>query len=361
MVFINFKMDVSIIIPTKNEESNLEEIFLRIKKSLENFCDYEIIIADSSKDKTRNAMNEYIKEICKEHKIKARLVDCNEKDLSNAIVHSLNYATYNIIAIMDGDLQHPPEMLPEMLKILEKENSDIVIGSRITKNFSLVRTVVSGVYRSLVYLFVKNSTKIRDPGSGFFAFRKKIVENVFLNPLGFKILVEILDKAHYEKVTEKSFIFEDRKRGASKFNLKQSYISFIHLFKIAKHNKEYEIFLKFSIVGAGGILVNMGCLYILTEFFKIFYLFSSAIAIELSIISNFILNDIWTFKNERNGNFFVRMGKFNLSRIFASVINVFILLTLTIIGTNYLLANLIGIFVATLFTYVTSVLWVWKR
>ncbi len=352
---------VSIIIPTKNEGGNLEEIFLRIKKALENFCDYEIILADSSNDETRKFMEEVIKEFGKEHKIKAMVLDCNGDDLSNAIIQSLNYGTYDIVAIMDGDLQHPPEMLPEMLKILEKQNADIVIGSRITKNFSIVRTIVSGVYRSLVYLFVKNSTKIRDPGSGFFVFRKKILENVSLKPLGFKILVEILDKAHYEKVIEKRFIFEDRKSGTSKFNLNQSYISFIHLFHIAKHNKEYDRFLKFSIVGASGIIINMGCLYILTEFFKIFYLFSSAIAIELSIISNFILNDIWTFKNERNGNFFVRMGKFNLSRIFASVINVFILFMLTIIGINYLLANLIGIFVATLFTYVTSVLWVWKR
>lgn len=354
-------MNVSIIIPTKNEVHNIKELFLRIKKSLENFCDYEVIFADSSDDESRKSAEEIIKEIQKEHKTKIKLIDCGKRDLSNAVVYALNFSRYDIIGVMDGDLQHPPEMIPEMLNTLKKENADIVVGSRIAKDFSITRTIVSGIYRSLVYLFVRNASKIRDPGSGFFVFRKKIVEGVFLNPIGFKILIEILDKAHYKKIIEKRFVFENRKKGSSKFNLKQSYISFIHLLNIAKHNKEHTRFLKFSIVGASGIVVNMGFLYILTEFFKIFYLFSSVIAIELSIISNFILNDIWTFKDEKNGNFFVRMGKFNLSRIFASVINVSVLFTLTMLGMNYLISNLIGIFVATAFTYITSLLWVWKR
>jgi len=351
----------SIIIPTKNEEGNIEELLLRIKNTFENFYDYEIIFADSSDDERREIMNKILEKIQKKFGMKIILCNCNGMDLSEAVVYSLSYTSYDIIAVMDADLQHPPEMLPEMLKILENENADIVIGSRIAKNFSVIRTLISGFYRSLVYLIVKDATKIRDPGSGFFVFRKKILENVSLDPKGFKILVEILSKSHYKKVIEKKFIFENRKKGKSKFNIHQSYISFIHLLNIAKHNKEHSRFLKFSLVGASGIGVNMSCLIILTEFFNIFYLFSSVIAIEMSIITNFILNDIWTFKNDRNGNFFVRMGKFNLSRIFASVINISILFLLTTIGINYIFANLVGIFVGMIFTYATSVLWIWKK
>jgi len=118
--------------------------------------------------------------------------------------------------------------------------------------------------------------------------------------------------------------------------------------------------LKFAIVGFSGIFVNMGLLWFLTEVAGLFYLISGIIAIEASIISNFILNDIWTFKDRRCGSFMNRMLKFNVARWLIIVVNLGILLGLTMLGMHYLIANLIGIIAATALTYTSSLKWVWK-
>jgi len=125
-------------------------------------------------------------------------------------------------------------------------------------------------------------------------------------------------------------------------------------------NREYRRILKFSIVGGSGILVNEGLLWLLTEIIGVFYLLSGLIAVEASILSNFILNDIWTFKDRRNGSFLSRMLKFNIARAIIIIINIGVLWALTSLGLNYLIANLIGIIAATVFTYTSSLKWVWK-
>ena len=265
---------------------------------------------------------------------------------------------------MDSDLQHPPEMIPLMLKTLERKKADIVIASRFIKkdkiNFGLWRLFVSNIYRFLVYILVPKTSYVKDPASGFFIFRKKILKKAKLRPLGFKILLEILAKANYRKVIEVPFPFKERKKGKSKFNFKQSIVAFKHLLRLAKSLGEYKRLLKFCVIGASGVIVNEGLLWLLTEFVGLFYLISSIFSIEASILSNFILNDIWTFRKERKGIFFKRLLKFNVARIFALGINFAILFGLTSIGLHYLVSNLIGIAIATIFTYLSSLWWVWK-
>lgn len=346
---------LSIIIPTLNEGKNLRILFERIKRL--DLKDYEIIIADSnSKDNTIAVAKDFAK------KMPIKIVQTGNLDLSNSVKKALSIAKGNIIAVMDADLQHPPELLPKMLK--EIKNKDIVIasrfveGSKTTMDFS--RVFVSKIYRFLVYLFVPKIKKIKDPASGFFVFRKKILKNVKLDPIGFKILLEILARGKYDKVKEIPFQFGSRKKGKSKFNFKQSFIALKHLLKLSKSEKEHHRFLKFLFVGGIGLIVNEGILWFLTEKGGLFYLFSSLIAIEASIISNFILNDIWTFKKERKGLFIVRFFKFNVSRLASLLINFFVLWLLTSFGLHYLISNLIGIAIATFFTYTTSLLWVWR-
>ncbi|MEM1577881.1 MAG: glycosyltransferase [Candidatus Pacearchaeota archaeon] len=345
---------LSIIIPTKNEEGNIGNIIKKILKlKLRN---YEIIIADSnSKDNTVNIAKNFAK------KFPIKIIQTGNADLSNAVKIAINYAKGDIILVMDADLEHPPEFIPKILKEL-KEN-DIVIASRYIKGAktyqSFLKRFVSRIYILLTHLIIPSTKNIKDPSSGFFAFRKKILKNIKLEPIGFKILLEILVKAKYNKVSEVPFNFMSRKSGKSKFNLKQAFISFKHLLKLAKYKKEHHRFVKFCIVGISGIIVNEGLLWLLTNA-GLFYLFSSLIAIESSIIWNFFLNDIWTFNKERKGNFFIRCLKFNISRIMALIINFSLLWLLVSLGIYYLIANLIGIFIATIFTYLTSLFGVWK-
>lgn len=343
--------------PTLNEAKNLAELFSRINDSIGK--DYELIIVDSnSKDETLAV----VKQLAKKYPIRA--FNTGSLDLSNSVVFGFKKARGNIIAVMDADLQHPPELLPKLLEKIEQEQADIVTASRFVKgaraDLGLSRVFVSKVFMFLSHICCPKTNKIRDTSTGFFAFRKKTIEDVNLQPLGFKILLEILAKGNYKKVVEVPFHFKERKKGKSKFNFKQTRVAFKHLMRIAKHNREHLRFGKFCIVGASGLAINEGLLWLLTEFAGLFYLASGAIAIETSILTNFILNDLWTFKKERKGNYFTRLGKFNLARFAALAINFGALWFFTWLGLHYLISNLIGIALATLFTYLTSLLWVWK-
>ncbi|MFQ5647650.1 MAG: GtrA family protein [Candidatus Aenigmatarchaeota archaeon] len=122
-------------------------------------------------------------------------------------------------------------------------------------------------------------------------------------------------------------------------------------------------FPKYCMVGATGVVVNEGLLYLLTEFLGIFYLFSSLIAIEVSIISNFLLNEFWTFSDLAPGH--KRMGgrlvKFNLVSAGGLLINILVLFILTSWGLHYLVSNLAGIGAAVLWNYLMNLSWTWGK
>lgn len=121
-------------------------------------------------------------------------------------------------------------------------------------------------------------------------------------------------------------------------------------------------FLKFGIVGGSGVLVNMGLLYLLTRQFSIRLEIASPIAIEISILTNFLLNNIWTFrKRETHVPFFSRLFRYHLVTGLAGIVNYLILLLLVKqFGMNEFLSNLIGIAVGTIINYSLNSAWTWN-
>jgi len=123
-------------------------------------------------------------------------------------------------------------------------------------------------------------------------------------------------------------------------------------------------FIKFGIVGFSGVIVNEGLLFLLTEIAGFFYLFSSIIAIEASMINNFLLNDSWTFKDRRKKgkkSFFYRFFNWHIARGLTLLVNFFILWILTNLGLHYLISNLVGIVVATALGYIVSLKYIWQK
>ncbi len=121
-------------------------------------------------------------------------------------------------------------------------------------------------------------------------------------------------------------------------------------------------FLKFCVVGASGVLVNVGLLWVLTAVVGLRYEISAIFAIEVSILSNFTFNELWTFKRRTRGHFLKRMLKFNLGCAVGSIVNYAVLLALTrFVNLHYLLSDLVGIVCGTLWNYFMSTTWVWKR
>jgi dolichol-phosphate mannosyltransferase len=199
--------------------------------------DFEIIIVDdNSPDGTfqiAKAMAE------KESAIKA-IIRREEKDLGSAVVTGWNAAKGEILGVIDGDFQHPPELIPIMLKkISEDKELDIVIASRNVKGggvsrWSIWRRFTSCLGTSISHFFLPDILKrIEDPLSGYFILRRKVIQNKLLTPIGYKILLEVLAKGNYKKVEEIPYVFQERKRGGSKAGLRQYLASLVHVWRLS--------------------------------------------------------------------------------------------------------------------------------
>ena len=354
---------ISIIIPTYNEKDNIIPLVERIDHTLSNY-DYEIVFVD---DSSRDGTAELAIALSPKYPVKV-VVRQNKRGLASAVVDGLIQATGQIVGVMDADLQHPPEVVPDLLQAT-KSGADIAVASRYVKGggcqgWGLVRRIISKGAIILAHLLLPSTRRVRDPMSGFFMFNRQVVAHADLKPTGFKILLEILMEGEFQNIAEVPYTFSVRSGGESKLNARQQIDYLKHIYSLMKRKGELIRFLKFCAVGLSGVLVNMGLLWLLTEVAGLFYLLSAAISIETSIISNFILNDYFTFRDRRSPqvkSFLSRLLKFNVVSLAGLGLNMGVLWLLTeVFGIYYLLSNLCGIAVATLWNYLVNTWWTWK-
>ena len=123
-----------------------------------------------------------------------------------------------------------------------------------------------------------------------------------------------------------------------------------------------EEFMKFAIVGGSGVIVNMGCFFALTRYGGMDIKFASPIAIEISILTNFFLNNLWTFRKRDTGvTFLSRIFRYHLVTGLAGIVNYFTLLFLAnVFGIQDMISNLIGILLGTLINFFLNSLWTWR-
>jgi dolichol-phosphate mannosyltransferase len=270
--------------------------------------------------------------------------------------------------VMDADLQHPPEVIPSLVKAAE-DGAEVVVGSRYVEgggcqDWSLFRKLVSRVSTIMAHIFLPPTRPVKDPMSGFFLLDRKVVANAKLQPRGYKILLEILMEGEFNRVTEVPFTFVTRDEGESKLNTKQQIEYIRHLYSLMKRTGELWRFIKFCLVGLSGVGVNMGLLWLLTEYAGLVYLLSAAIAVETSIITNFLLNNFFTFRGRNEPGtrpFFQRLLKFNLISLAGLGINIGLLSLFTeVFGIYYLVSNIIAIVIVTLWNYLLNTWWTWR-
>jgi dolichol-phosphate mannosyltransferase len=245
-----------------------------------------------------------------------------------------------------------------------------VVGSRYVPGgaieaWPLKRRLFSKGARSVAYLFLPRSRVVKDPMSGFFMLRREVLYGTELHPIGYKILLEILARGTYERVVEVPITFKDRERGTSSlvFNEYGKYTR--HLLRLSWEGGEIKRFAKFGLVGGSGVLVNEGLLWLLWGVWGVVLLAASLIAIEVSIIWNFFLNEAWTFRDRGDDGIkavFRRMGLFNLISIIGLSLNVSILLFLHhVFGMYPLTANIVGIAAAFVWNFSANNLWTWFK
>jgi dolichol-phosphate mannosyltransferase len=354
---------ISLIIPTYNERDNIVPLVERLGKTF-NGWRYEILIVD---DSSKDGTVEVAASMAEKYPVKV-LVRSGERGLATAVLHGLKYAQGDIIGVMDADLQHPPEINAELLKAIEK-GADMAVASRYVPgggcpNWGLVRRIISKGALTLAHIFLPVSRKVKDPMSGFFMFRREGIDQIEFKPIGYKILLEMLVMGNFQNVVEVPFIFEDRSSGRSKMKARQQIDYIKHIISLMRRKGELVRLLKFIGVGLSGVVVNEGILWLLTDFGGVPYYYSSIVAIEVSIITNFFLNDYFTFADRRRGktgSFLIRLLKFNITCALGAGIQYGLLRLFTdVVGLHYLISNFIGIVVAFIWNYLLSMIWTWK-
>jgi dolichol-phosphate mannosyltransferase len=223
-------MLISLVIPTYNEAQNTPIIIDKVFNVLkQNSLDGEVIIVDDdSPDRTW----EIAEKLKTKYEIKV-LRRLNKKGLSSAVLDGFKIASGDIIGVMDADMSHPPEKIPELLEPILSNKFDFVIGSRYvegggTENWPFHRRVSS----IIAALAVRGLTDVKDPMAGFFFFRRGVIEGLKLSPQGFKIGLEILVKSRCKNVTEVPILFRDRRYGESKLGLSVILEDFLHIARL---------------------------------------------------------------------------------------------------------------------------------
>jgi dolichol-phosphate mannosyltransferase len=365
---------MTVIIPTFNEEDNIAGIIKAVDSvfSVNKIRGEILVVDDESRDETINIV-QCLTQRYNNLKIIVRHTD---HGLSQSVLEGFKKANSDIFLVIDADFSHPPALIPLFYEEIKK-GADIVIGSRYTrggeiKQWPLRRRVLSlgatGLGRMLFFM-------ITDPVSGFFALKREVIFGARLHPRGYKILTEVLGKGQWKSVFEIPYTFTNRLNGDSKltFFIISEYIK--QILSITKYSvtlrnnqvwNEWKKMAKFGFVGLSGVLVNIGFLYLFTEYMGFYYIIASVIAIELSILNNFLFNDYLTFKlrDEVDSfayNRFKRFFSFQCISFVGVIINIGILYILTeTFGIYYLVSNLIGILIVFLWNYLINSQVTWK-
>lgn len=214
---------LSLIIPTRNERETVGELSRRVAQAL-NDVEYELLFVDDSDDDTADVISQLMADdprIAMIHRDGAQ----RSGGLGTAVLSGMRAARGSIIAVMDGDLQHPPEILPQMLNAAR--TADIVVASRYIPGGTndgldgIGRRVASRSSTALAALAFAPIRTCTDPMSGFFAFNRRVIQGVELRPRGFKILLELLVCGKWTSLIEVPYHFAPREGGRSNASLKQ--------------------------------------------------------------------------------------------------------------------------------------------
>jgi dolichol-phosphate mannosyltransferase len=211
---------LALVVPTLNEAGNVNNLLSELTDVLSGTrYEYEIIVVDDgSTDGTVEQVRDWTK-----RDARVRLLSrAGERGLAGAVLYGWGHSRANLLGVIDADLQHPPDLLPELLKAAEQ--ADIAIASRYarnngTKGWNLLRAAVSRLSTlAAAPLISKKNLGVTDPMSGFFMIHRRCIEGLTFQTTGFKLLLEILVRGRIRTVQEVAYHFGLRVAGKSKAN-----------------------------------------------------------------------------------------------------------------------------------------------
>ena len=360
---------ISIVIPTFNEVENIIPLLKNLIVLMTDL-DYEIIVVDDdSPDGTSDVVNKYMK-FNKNIKLINRI---GRSGLSSAIKEGLIFAQGKYLLVLDGDGQHHPSFVIDMLEDIKKNKSDIVIGSRFLnasklEGLSNKRSFGSKFANKLARISLhRNYSGITDYLSGCFCLESKIT-NKFIRKIeinGFKFLYELLSLSKGKlAVHEVPLIFKERRFGNSKLDIAIVWDFLISII----HNLTLRILprraISFGMVGISGVFVQLFITSFLVEIFLVDFYDALPFAVITAAISNFLINNQVTFRSDRLKNSALLIGllKFLIIASLPVIANVGITTAFyKYISADTFVAQIAGIAIVYAWNYLASSSFVWKK
>ena len=374
---------LSLVIPTYNEGKNISRLIAIVSNLLDQVIPdgYELIVVDDdSPDRTWEIAEALQSEYPQLQVIRRQ----QEKGLSTAVIRGWQKAKGEILGVIDGDLQHPPETLLQLLEAMN-QGADLAVASRHVdeggvSDWSIIRRFLSRGAQLLGLVILPGVLgRVSDPMSGFFLIRRRAIAERYLNPLGYKILIEVIARGQIGNVQEVGYVFQERHAGESKVSWRHYTDYIFHLLRLrlslgmlGSLSRRFSFplgrFLRFGLVGSSGVFVDMAVLYLLHDPSTLAWGLtrSKILAAEVAIINNFLWNDAWTFgdmSRQQRGwrRRLRRFLKFNLVCLMGLILNVLILnLLFNVFKINYLLANLIAIALVTFWNFWINLKLSWR-
>lgn len=325
----SMRQRVVVISPTYNEKGNiarlccvlLDDVFTRVGDV---YDPHILIVDDSSPDGTGKEVLRLSKQYANLH----LLTNPKKMGLGNAYTKGMRYALdklkADIVFEFDADFQHDPALIPPMLQKLAA-GYDFVLGSRyipggsIPKTWGLYRRFLS-VAGNLVIRFVITDFAIHDWTTGYRAIKRQVVEDVLPemnkeNFMGYTFQIGFLHKAVRKgyRIGEVPLTFVDRRYGKSKLGAEYIKNTLLYIFRVRIREIVNSRIFKFAIVGGIGALIQLFCLQLFRTFLP--FAVANLAAIEAAIVSNFVWNNVWTFKDKRltSGQIPGKFIQFNLA------------------------------------------------
>ncbi|HEX4039955.1 MAG TPA: polyprenol monophosphomannose synthase [Acidobacteriaceae bacterium] len=213
---------LALVIPTLREAKNIRILLERVRTALDRCgSTYEVIVVDDdSGDGTEGIVTAMGAE---DPRIRI-VVRSGERGLAGAVIRGWEESRAPYLAVMDADLQHPPELLPRLWAALDA-GADLAVGSRYADGGDLVdwhpaRALISRIAVWMTLPVQRSPMRARDPMSGYFLVRRACIDGIELRKTGFKLLLEILARGDVESLVEVPFAFGRRNDGTSKANLR---------------------------------------------------------------------------------------------------------------------------------------------
>jgi len=353
------------VVPTFNERNNVRPLVHELSEVLPDIEWEVIFVDDDSADGTSKAVRALA---CKRSRVRC-IQRIGRRGLASACVEGMLGSSAPYLALMDGDLQHDPKIIPMMLDLLKNTDAELVVGSRYVEggsagNWSEARLVVSRFATRLGYAVVP--TTLKDPMSGFFVLRRTLLDEVVhnLSGFGFKILLDIFASAR-RPVTfrEVPFVFRVRHSGESKLD---SQVAWEYLMLLADKLVGRYIpvrFLAFGTVGGLGVCMH---LIIVTAAYQILhtnFVAAQSIGTVLTMVFNYALNNILTYRDKRRRGlrWLTGLGSFLAVCSVGAVANVGVAAYLFNLQSEWILAAFAGVLIGAVWNYAVTSVYTWGR